>query len=64
LPPVTMILTRRSSSVSGGYAVDLNEAAERHVRNQRADVVTSMTEFEFDADARIRQLTICLPQPR
>jgi hypothetical protein len=59
-----MILTRRSSSVSGGYAVDLNEATERRVRNQRARVVTSMTVVEFNADARVRQLTIYLPQPR
>jgi hypothetical protein len=40
------------------------EIEERHVRNQRAHLVNSMTVFEFDADAKIRRLTVYLQQPR
>ena len=40
------------------------EIEERHVRNQRAHIVNSMTVFEFDADAKIRHLTVYLQQPR
>lgn len=36
------------------------EIEERHIRNQRAHVVNSMTVFEFDADAKIRHLTVYL----
>jgi hypothetical protein len=40
------------------------EIEERHGRNQRAHIVNSMTVFEFDADAKIRHLTVYLQQPR
>lgn len=40
------------------------EIEERHVRNQRAHIVNSMTVFEFDADAKIRHLTVYLQRPR
>jgi hypothetical protein len=40
------------------------EIEERHVRNQRAHIVNSMTVFEFDADAKIRHMTVYLQQPR
>lgn len=40
------------------------EIEERHIRNQRARVVNSMTVLEFDADAKIRHLTVYLQQPR
>lgn len=36
------------------------EIEERHVRNQRAHLVNSMTVFEFHADAKIRRLTVYL----
>ena len=39
------------------------EIEERHVRNRRAHIVNSMTVFEFDADAKIRHLTVYLQQP-
>ena len=40
------------------------EIEERHVRNQRAHLVNSMTVFEFEADAKIRRLTVYLQLPR
>jgi hypothetical protein len=40
------------------------EIEERHVRNQRAHIVNSMTVFEFDADAKIRRLAVYLQQAR
>ena len=40
------------------------EIEERHVRNQQAHIVNSMTVFEFDAHAKIRHLTVYLQQPR
>ena len=40
------------------------EIEERHIRNQRAHTVNSMTVFEFDAEAKIRHLTVYLQEPR
>lgn len=53
--------------VSAKEGVDAGELCgeqERHVRNQRAHIVNSMTVFEFDADAKVRRLTVYLRQPR
>ena len=40
------------------------EIEERHIRNQRAHVVNSMTVFEFDDHAKIRYLSVYLQQPQ
>jgi hypothetical protein len=40
------------------------EIEERHIRNQRAHVVNSMTVFEFDDHAKIRHLSVYLQQPQ
>jgi len=40
------------------------EIEERHTRGQRTDAVNSLTVFEFDADARIRGLSVYLQQAR
>jgi hypothetical protein len=42
------------------------EIEERHIRNQRAHIVNSMTVFEFDADAnaKIGRLAVYLQQAR
>lgn len=39
------------------------EIDERHITYRRGHVVNSMTVFEFDADAKIRHLTVYLQQP-
>jgi hypothetical protein len=40
------------------------EIEERHFRDDKVNVVNSMTVFEFDADDKIRRLTVYLQQAR